>query len=333
MVRISLIILALSIAMTGCSGKESSQDISTIRVGLVLSVGGLGDKSFNDSAYKGLIRAEKELKIKPIYGQPEQMAEDEKYLRQYAEQGFDLVIAVGFLMKDALERVAGEFPNSKFAIIDAVVNRPNVASLVFKEHEGSFLVGAIAGLMTETNKVGFVGGMDIPLIHKFEVGYTEGVKYVNPDAVVIVAYAGSGPEAFHDPVRGKSLALSQFDHGVDVIFQAAGSTGNGVIDAAEERGLFAIGVDANQNYMAPGHVLTSMLKRVDVAVYEIIKDVVEGRFRGGIHVYGLEVDGVGYALDEYNRDLLPNSVIERVERIKRDIVAGKIQVTDYTVTH
>ncbi len=333
MLRASILFLAFVIALGGCSRKEKPPQTSSIRVGLVLSVGGLGDKSFNDSAYRGLMRAKDELKIQPIYGQPEQMAEDEKYLRQYAEQGFDLVIAVGFLMRDALDRVAKEFPNTKFAIIDAVVERPNVASLVFKEHEGSFLVGAIAGLMTKTGKVGFIGGMDIPLIHKFEVGYTEGVHYVNPDADVIVAYAGSGPEAFHDPVRGKSLALSQFDRGADIIFQAAGSTGNGVIDAAQERGLYAIGVDANQNYMAPGHVLTSMLKRVDVAVYEIIKDVVEGKFSGGIHVYGLDVNGVGYALDEYNKDLIPKSVIERIEKIKKDIVAGKIRVTDYTATH
>lgn len=299
----------------------------------MLSVGGLGDKSFNDSAYEGLKRAEHELGIIPVYGQPEQMAEDEKYLRQYAEQGIGLVIAVGFLMEDALEKVAGEFPGTRFAIIDGTVGRPNVASLVFREHEGSFLVGAIAGLVTETDKVGFVGGMDIPLIHKFEVGYAEGVKHVNPHAEVIVAYAGSGPEAFHDPVKGKSLALSQFGRGADIIFQAAGSTGNGVIDAAQERGLFAIGVDANQNYMAPGHVLTSMLKRVDVSVFEIIKEVVEGKFTGGKHVYGLEIDGVGYALDEYNRDLLTQDVIDRVEEIKAEIVSGKVQVTDYTATH
>jgi basic membrane protein A len=320
------------LVLAGCGGQEASKDEpGKIRVGLVLSVGGLGDKSFNDSAYEGLKRAEKELGIVPIYGQPEQMAEDEKYLRQYAEQGMGLVIAVGFLMKDALEKVAGEFPQTRFAIIDAVVEAPNVASLVFREHEGSFLVGAIAGLVTKTGKVGFVGGMDIPLIHKFEVGYTEGVKYVNPAADVIIAYAGSGPEAFHDPVKGKSLALSQFGRGADIIFQAAGSTGNGVIDAAQERGLYAIGVDANQNYMAPGHVLTSMLKRVDVSVFEIIKEVVEGKFTGGEHVYGLEIDGVGYALDQYNEGLLSQEVIDRIEEIKADIVAGKIQVTDYTL--
>jgi basic membrane protein A len=323
------------VLLAGCQGEkeESGDGAERPTVGLVLSVGGLGDKSFNDSAYEGLTRAAEELGIEPIYGQPEQMSEDEKYLRQYAEQGMDLVIGVGFLMKDALEKVSGEFPDTRFAIIDAVVDAPNVASLVFREHEGSFLVGAIAGLVTRTGKVGFVGGMDIPLIHKFEVGYREGAKYVKPDCDVLVAYAGSGPEAFHDPVKGKSLALSQFDRGADVIFQAAGSTGNGVIDAALERGLFAIGVDANQNYMAPGHVLTSMVKRVDVSVFSIIKDVVDGVFEGGTHVYGLDADGVGYALDEHNEDLIPADVLQEIERIKQDIIGGRIQVTDYTATH
>jgi basic membrane protein A len=333
MKRSRLIILGCGEKQPGRSTTAKAGRGRQVRVGLVLSVGGLGDKSFNDSAYRGLMKAKAELGVEPVYGQPEQMSEDEKYLRQYAEQGVDLVIGVGFLMRDALDKVAREFPQTRFAIIDASVDAPNVASLVFREHEGSFLVGAIAGLVTKTGKVGFVGGMDIPLIHKFEVGYTEGVKYVNPKADVLVAYAGSGPEAFHDPVKGKSLALSQFDRGADVIFQAAGSTGNGVIDAATERGLFAIGVDANQNYMAPGHVLTSMMKRVDVAVFAITKDVVDGTFQGGLHVYGLEVDGVGYAIDEYNRGLLPPDVLDRVEAIKRDIVAGTISVTDYTAVH
>jgi basic membrane protein A len=328
------LLLVLSLVLLACGdGKQAESDQDQITIGLVLSVGGLGDKSFNDSAYEGLMRAATELGVKPVYGQPEQMSEDEKYLRQYAEQGMDLIIGVGFLMKDALERVSAQFPGAHFAIIDAEVDRPNVASLVFREHEGSFLVGAIAGLVTETDKVGFIGGMDIPLIHKFEVGYTEGVKYVNPGAQVLVAYAGSGPEAFHDPVKGKSMALSQFDRGADIIFQAAGSTGNGVIDAATERGLFAIGVDANQNYMSPGHVLTSMLKRVDVAVYQIVEDVTAGEFRGGVHTYGLEVNGVGYALDEHNRDLISQEVLDRVEGIKKEIVSGAVTVTDYTATH
>jgi basic membrane protein A len=335
MKRVLIGMLAAGLLLLGCGGGEEERAARAEgpTVGLVLSVGGLGDKSFNDSAYEGLTRASKELGIEPVYGQPEQMSEDEKYLRQYAEQGMDLVIGVGFLMKDALEKVSGEFPDTRFAIIDAVVDAPNVASLVFREHEGSFLVGAIAGLVTKTGKVGFVGGMDIPLIHKFEVGYKEGAKYVKPGCDVLVAYAGSGPEAFSDPVKGKSLALSQFDRGADIIFQAAGSTGNGVIDAAQERGLFAIGVDANQNYMAPGHVLTSMVKRVDISVYSIIGDVVEGSFEGGTHVYGLEVDGVGYALDRHNQGLIPPDVLERIEQIKQDIISGRVQVTDYTATH
>jgi basic membrane protein A len=319
-------------AFVGCDKAEdgSGEKADQVRVGLVLSVGGLGDKSFNDSAYRGLLRAQEELGIKPVYGQPEQMAEDEKYLRQYAVQGMDLVIAVGFLMKDALEQVSSEFPDSRFAIIDAVVERPNVASLVFSEHEGSFLVGAIAGLTTKTGIIGFIGGMDIPLIHKFAVGYAEGAGYVNPEVEVLAAYAGSGPGAFHDPVKGKSLALSQFSRGADIIFQAAGSTGNGVIDAAAERGLYAIGVDASQNYMAPGHVLTSMVKRVDVAVFEIVREVVEKKFSGEVHVYGLEIDGVGYALDEYNENLISEDVLAEVESIKQDIIAGRIKVTDCT---
>lgn len=298
-------------------------------MGVVLSVGGLGDKSFNDLAHAGLMRAAKDLGIRPVYGQPEQMAEDEKYLRDYAEQGFDLVVGVGFLMKDALEEVARGFPGSHFAIIDCIVEAPNVASLVFREHEGSFLVGAIASLTTRTGKVGFVGGMDIPLIHKFEVGYAEGAKYVNPDARVLISYVGSHPGAFHDPVRGKSLAIAQFDQGAEVIFHAAGSSGNGVIDAASERGLFAIGVDANQNYMAPGHVLTSMIKRVDVAVYKTIESVVREEFTAGVHEFGLADDGVGYALDEHNRGLLPAHVLERVEGLKARIISGQIKVTNY----
>jgi basic membrane protein A len=336
MSKCAVIVACALLVFVACQGREKQPEgekTDRLRIALVLSVGGLGDKSFNDSAYEGLSRAAAELGIDPLYGQPEQMAEDEKYLRQYAEEGLDLVIGVGFLMKDALEQVAGEFPDTRFAIIDAQVAEPNVASLIFREHEGSFLVGAIAGLITSTGKVGFIGGMDIPLIHKFEVGYTEGVKHVRPDAEVLVAYAGSGPQAFHDPVKGKSLALSQFERGADIIFQAAGSTGNGVIDAARERGLFAIGVDANQNYMAPGHVLTSMLKRVDISVFEIVKDVVEGSFEGGEHVYGLEIDGVGYALDEHNEGLIPAEVIEQVAVIKQDIVEGRIRVTDYTATH
>ncbi|MCK4546749.1 MAG: BMP family ABC transporter substrate-binding protein [Candidatus Eisenbacteria sp.] len=332
-IALVLVTAAALICIIGC-GKKKETEVRQgpgvgMTAGVVLSVGGLGDKSFNDLAHAGLMKAAKDLGIRPVYGQPEQMAEDEKYLRDYAEQGFDLIVGVGFLMKTAVEEVAGEFPESRFAIIDCIVEEPNVASLVFREHEGSFLVGALASMKTRTGKVGFVGGMDSPLIHRFEVGYTEGAKYVNPDTDVFIAYVGSHTGAFHDPVRGKSLAISQFDRGAEVVFHAAGSSGNGVIDAAAERGLYAIGVDANQNYVAPGSVLTSMIKRVDVAVFRTIEEVVHGRFKGGLREFGLADDGVGYALDEHNRDVITPEMLARVEELKRKIVSGEIRVTDY----
>lgn len=333
-----IIILSLIIVMIftflGCNGSSAdrSDDVegaSPIRIGLVLSVGGRGDKSFNDSAYRGLIWARDRLNVKVTEGQPKQMAEDETYLRTFAEEGYDLIIAVGFLMKPALTKVAKEFPEKKFAIIDEVVDLPNVASLVFEEHEGSFLVGALAGMKTKTNKIGFIGGMDVPLIHKFEVGFTEGVKYTNPDAEIFIKYTGSSSDAFHDPTKGKQLANTLYNKGVDIIYHAAGSTGNGVIAAAAENDKFAIGVDSNQNYMKPGHVLTSMVKQVDVAVFEIIKDVKQGEFRSGIHRFGLENNGVTYALDKYNKELITQEMKERLNQIKEKVISGEIKVTNY----
>jgi basic membrane protein A len=298
----------------------------TARVAVVLSVGGLGDRSFNDGAYRGLTTAVRDLGIAGVHGEPADMAEDYEYLRIYAESGFDLIVAVGFLMQDAVARVADEFPECRFAIIDTVVDRPNVASLVFSEEEGSFLVGALAAMKTESGTIGFVGGMDIPLIHRFLNGYRAGAEAVRPGVKVLSAFCGTDPGAFRDPVRGKEKALAQFSRGADVVFQAAGFSGNGVIAAAAEQGRFAIGVDSNQNDMRPGHVLTSMLKRVDVAVHRTIEDVVEGRFRGGVRRFGLADDGVGYAVDEHNRDLLTPEMIETVETLRRRIVAGEITV-------
>lgn len=329
-----ILMLMLLLIFSSCSNgnkpdpSNGSPD-KNIRVGLVLSVGGRGDKSFNDSAYRGLIWARDRLGVEVTEGQPKQMAEDETYLRTFAEEGYDLVIAIGFLMKPAVTKVAKEFPDTNFAIVDEVVDQPNVASLVFEEHEGSFLVGALAGMKTKTGKVGFIGGMDVPLIHKFEVGFVEGVKYTNPEAKVLIKYTGSSSDAFHDPTRGKQLANAMYNQGVDIIYHAAGSTGNGVIAAAAENDKLAIGVDSNQNYMKPGNVLTSMVKQVDVAVFEIIKDVKEGDFKPGIHRFGLKNNGVSYALDEYNKDLISNDMRKTLEQIKKDIISGKIPVTDY----
>jgi len=327
---VALLISAMVAIVHGCAREKKAETArgpgAGRTVGVVLSVGGLGDKSFNDLAHAGLMQAAEAFGIRPVYGQPEQMAEDEKYLRDYAEQGFDLVVGVGFLMQQAMEDVAPEYPETHFAIIDCIVEGPNVASLTFREHEGSFLVGALAALKTRTSKVGFIGGMDIPLIHKFEVGYAEGARYVDPNIDVFIAYVGSHPGAFHDPVRGKSLALAQMDRGAEVIFQAAGSSGNGVIDAAAERGLYAIGVDANQNYMAPGHVLTSMVKRVDNSVYMTIKAAIDGDFEGGLREFGLAEDGVAYAVDEHNESMITDEMIAAVEAAEAAIVAGEIVV-------
>jgi basic membrane protein A len=249
-------------------------------------------------------------------------------MRAFAERGYDLIIGVGFAQMPIMERVARDFPDLKFAIIDGVIDSANVASLIFKEHEGSFLVGAIAGRTTKTNKLGFVGGMDIPLIHKFATGYEEGARYVNPKIEVYKNYIGVNDAAWNNPGKGKELSTAQIERGADIIFQAAGNSGLGVFDAAEENKKLAIGVDANQNWVKPGFILTSMLKRIDNAVFDVVKELVEGRFKAGIHVFGLENEGVGYALDEYNEHLIPPALREEIERIKKDIIEGRIKVTD-----
>src|SRR6202035_5883471 len=214
------------------------------------------------------------------------------------------------------------------AIGDGLAERPNVVSLVFKEHEGAYLVGMIAAETSKTGVLGFVGGMDIPLIHKFAVGYAEGARAVRPRIQVIENYVGVTEGAWNNPGKGKELAVAQIGKGADVIFAAAGNSGLGAFDAAEQHGVYVIGVDSNQNWIKRGHVLTSMVKRVDNAVYQIVRDRVEGRFRGGIHVYGLENDGVGYAMDRYNEQLIPPRGLREVEAARQKIIRGEIRVTD-----
>jgi basic membrane protein A len=325
--------LGVAAALAGCGGgdgageAESGTDGAPYRVGLVFDVGGKGDRSFNDSAWEGLQRASRDLPIAVSDFEPGQDADREVGLRKLAARGFDLVIGVGFLFTEAIRAVAADYPDVKFVLVDGVIEGlPNVASLVFREQEGSFLVGAIAALESETGTLGFVGGMDVSLIHKFQAGYEAGARRVRPDVRILVGYAGVRPEAFADPVRGKEIALSQFDRGADVVFHAAGVTGLGVIEAARERGLYAIGVDSNQNHVAPGRVLTSMIKRVDVALYAAVESGVAGTFRGGLVEFGLAEDGVGYAVDEHNRDLLGAETLARVEALRDSIVAGAIEV-------
>jgi basic membrane protein A len=337
------ILLPALISILGCGTQEGKQTLP--RVALLLSVGGLGDKSFNDSAHEGLMKAKKDLPVKVFEGQPTMIAEDERYLRTYAARGFDLIIAVGFLMKSAVVKVAKDFPTTRFALIDAGLDpatenpNKNIATLLFKEHEGSYLVGAAAALASKTGKIGFVGGMEIPLIHKFQLGYEEGARKVNPNIEIQVQYAGSGPEAFSDPVKGKQLAEGMIRQGVDVIFHASGSTGNGVIEAARQEGKLAIGVDANQDADAPGFVMTSMIKRVDIAVFDIVNEVVEKRYRGEPHYYGLNENAVATSDFKFMKD--PKSAgdrmdPERLDRIlttldslRREIIEGKIKVTNY----
>src|SRR5438309_4960475 len=253
----------------------------------------------------------------------------EPSLRAFAQRDFDLIIGIGFAQKEPIKKVAAQFPKKAFAIVDAQVDAPNVRSLLFQEHEGAYLVGAIAALTSKTGKIGFIGGMDIPLIRRFEMGYEAGAKKINPQLNVVANYVGVTSEAWNNPPKGKELALSQYESGADIVFAAAGASGLGVFDAAEDRKKFAIDVDANQDWMKPGLILTSMLKRVDVAVFSAIEDAKAGKFTGGVKRFGLSNKGVDYSVDQYNEKLLPESVRQRVEELKTAIIGGKIHVPDY----
>ena len=291
---------------------------------IVYDLGGKFDKSFNEAAYNGMERWKKETGKNYLEFEVSNESQREQAIRRMAEKGASPIIAMSFSMASAVEKVAKDFPKLKFAIIDDEVKLPNVQSFKFKEHEGSFLVGMMAAIASKTGKVGFVGGQDIPLIRKFECGYEQGVKFVNPKAQVIQNMTGTTGAAWSDPARGGELAKAQFSQGVDVIFAAAGGTGNGVYQAAKDSGKLAIGVDSNQNWIQPGTMLTSMLKRVDVAVYNVSKN-----HTPGVSVLGLKEEGVGYALDKYNEKLISADMKKKVEAAKADIISGKIKVADY----
>lgn len=325
-----IVILLAGLLAPACTSVIGQRDESggKLRVGIVFDIGGKDDKSFNAAAWEGVKRSKEELGIFLRDVEPGDPTSIEPSMRAFAERGYDLIVGVGFAQAPIMNDVAHDYPNLKFAIIDGVIDLPNVASLIFKEHEGSFLVGMIAARASKTGKVGFVGGMDIPLIHKFETGYAEGARYANPKVQVFENYVGVTDAAWNNPGKGKELAKAQIERGADVVFQAAGNSGLGVFDAAEDMHKLAIGVDSNQNWVKPGFILTSMIKRVDVAVFNTVKDIVEGRFKGGIHEFGLDNDGIGYALDSYNQELIPQPVLDEVERAKKEIIAGRIKVTD-----
>jgi basic membrane protein A and related proteins len=341
---IALFSLVLTVLLSPACTTLSRErdDKSKMHVGIVFDIGGKDDRSFNAAAWQGVQRAEKDFPIVLRDIEPGNPTSIEPAMRAFAERGYNLVIGVGFAQSPIMERVAKDYPNVNFAIIDGVIldekgnPRPNVASLVFTEHQGSYLVGMIAAKTSKTGVIGFIGGMDIPLIHRFETGYEEGARAVNPNIQVIQNYVGVTDGAWNNPGKGKELSLAQISKGADVLFTAAGNSGLGAFDAVEGQGrdaqgrarAFVIGVDSNQNGVKPGFVLTSMVKRVDNAVYQIIKDLIAGQFKGGFHVYGLKEDGVGYAMDQYNQSLISPEVIKQVEEARQKIIDGQIKVTD-----
>jgi basic membrane protein A len=299
---------------------------------VIFDMGGKFDKSFNEAAYNGAERFKRETGIDYLEFEVNQEAQREQAMQRMARRGANVIVVLGFQNGTPLKKVAAENPNSKFTIIDAVVDLPNVQSVIFKEHEGSFLVGMAAALASKTGKVGFVGGMDIPLIRNFAFGYEQGIKHVNPKAELLVNMTGTTPAAWNDPAKGAELAISQFDRGADVVYAAAGGTGIGVLQAAKDKGKLSIGVDSNQNHLHPGSVLTSMLKRVDVAVYNAFKDARAGTWKAGRLDLGLKEDGVGYALDEHNKSVLTPAMVTALEAARSDILSGRLVVKDYYST-
>jgi basic membrane protein A len=351
-----LLTVVLLVAASGCRRVSyAADDPARPHVGIVFDIGGKDDRSFNAAAWRGVKCAETgrwpdgvTVCDKPGLGivlrdvEPGTPNAIEPAMGAFAERGSNLVIGVGFAQAPIMQAVANDYPQVHFAIIDGVIfeqdgttPKSNVASLVFKEHEGSYLVGIIAAKTSRTGVIGFVGGMDIPLIRRFETGYAEGAKSVNPAIQVVQNYVGVTDAAWNNPGKGKELSMAQIDKGADVIFTAAGNSGLGAFDAVEQKGMengrathFVIGVDSNQNGVKPGFVLTSMVKRVDNAVYDIVRDVVEGRFKGGFHVFGLESDGVGYAMDANNQTLVTPDARAAAEEARKKIIAGQITVTD-----
>jgi basic membrane protein A and related proteins len=330
--------LILGSLLFGCTGSESASNSAgtgsasssstpsgdpsnALKVGMVFDSGGKGDKSFNDSAYAGLEKAKAELGIDFSTVDSKSEKDYETNIASLAEGGKDVVIAVGITQANALKAVAPKFPNVKFAIVDADVTGDNVRSLLFSEEEGSYLAGFVAAGTSKTGKIGFVGGKKIPLIEKFEAGYKAGAMAANPKIVVLPS---KYTESWDDTLLGKQSAASLFSEGADVVYHAAGRCGIGVITAAKEAGKFAIGVDSNQDDVAPGTVLTSMIKRVDVAVFNTLKDVKDGSFSGGSKVYNLKTDGVGLSEMKHTKDKVPADILTKLEAVKKDIVDGKV---------
>jgi basic membrane protein A len=320
---------SLALAGFAFSATAAFAQQAAFKPAVVYDLGGKFDKSFNEGVHMGAEKFKKDTGTEYRDFEPQNDAQREQALRRFARDGYSPIVAVGFSQESALKKVAEEFPNIKFAIIDSVVEKPNVQSIVFKEHEGSFLVGLLAAQASKTNKVGFVGGMDIPLIRKFACGYVQGVKYAKKDAEVFQNMTGTTGAAWNDPVKGGELARSQIDRGADVVYHAAGGTGVGVLRATADAGKLGIGVDSNQNGMHPGKVLTSMVKRVDVATYNAFDQAKKNTFKAGVSVLGLAEDGVAWALDDNNKSLITPEMKAAADKAAADIKSGAIKVHDY----
>ncbi len=331
LIAVALVFAAFVTALLPSRGALAVRTASPIRIGIVYDVGGRGDKSFNDSAYEGLARATRELGVSAEVMEPSGAEDREAAMRLFAARGFDLVIGVGFMFSTDIDVVARAFARTNFACVDYAPSSdrpmlPNVAGLVFREEEGAYLVGAVAGLMSKSRTVGFVGGMDVPLIRKFEAGYAAGVRRVCPACRAIANYAGSTPEAFKDAAKGEAIATSQISSGADIIFHASGTTGLGVFEAARDMGAWAIGVDADQHDEMPGTVITSMIKRVDVVVYDTIREVTRGAFVSGLQSFGLRESGMGYVSEGPHAAAIPDDVKARVEEIRQQIIRGDVSI-------
>jgi basic membrane protein A len=323
LLRICCALLAAAVVLALGGAAEAK-----IKIAFVTSESGMGDRSFNDMMDQGMKRAVKELDIDYVIIQPRSISEFQPSLARAAAQGFDIIIGSSFDMIKPMQAVAGAFPNQKFGLVDVGPDpvAPNVVSSVTKDWEGSFLVGVIAAKVSKTGTIGFVGGKDIPIIHRFFVGYYYGSKMAKPEVKVLESYSGT----FTDPAAGKEYTLALVNQGSDINFAVAGATSAGVIDAAKTSNSFAIGVDSDQNYMAPGHVLTSMVKRVDTQAFDMIKSVVDGSFKGGtVHYYGLKEGGVDAAMDEYNKGLIPDDVLRQVDALRQKVISGEIVVPNY----
>jgi len=317
-----IICVLLASTLLGCKKKEAekpAEEVKPMVMAMVTNQSGLGDQAFNDATWAGFVLAQEKLGITPKVLESREQAQYVPNLSALADQKCDLVVGVGFMIKDAVQEVAELYPNVNFGLVDATVAAPNVASMLFKENEGAFLMGVLAAKMTKTKTVGFVGGMSTPITNKFEAGYRAGVKSVDPTIKILISYAGT----FADPAKGEEMATPQYQQGADVIFQVAGGTGMGVINAAKKMNKWVIGVDRDQNDLAPDNVISSMIKRLDMAVFNVIKMVQDGQFKGGVYEYGIAEEGIDYAPSTSKN--VPKEIIDFMDMVKEKIRKGEIK--------